>query len=105
MLSLFQINVMQGKLTIVAMIIISYLSSCSNSGGNNQKTFCDTVCMKDSIKFRDEQSKFRPYVFISAKNCMADTLRWGYSGGSKTSIAFQKYKLNKDFTRCFIYDT
>jgi hypothetical protein len=96
---------MQGKLTIVAIIILSYLSSCSNSGGNNQKTFCDTVCLKDSIKFRDEQNKFKPYVFISAKNCGADTLRWGYAGGSKTSIAFQKYKLNKDFTRCFIYDT
>ena len=96
---------MQGKLIIISFILISYLSSCSNSGGANQKSFCDTVCLKDSIKFRDEQNKFRPYVFISAKNCMADTLKWGYARGSKTSMAFQKYKLNKDFTRCYFNDT
>ena len=96
---------MQGKLTIAALIIISWLSSCSNSDGGNQKTFCDTVCQEDSMKFKDEQNKFKPYVYISAKNCRADTLKWGYSGADKTSIAFQKYKLNKDFTRCFINDT
>jgi hypothetical protein len=85
--------------------MITYLSSCSNSGGGNQKTFCDTVCLKDSIKFRDEQNKFRPYVLISAKDCKADSLKWGYAGGTKTTIDFKKYKLNKDFTRCFFNDT
>jgi len=91
--------------SIAALAILSYLSSCSNSGGGNQKTICDTVCLKDSIKFRDDQNKFKPYVFISAKNCNADTLRWGYVGGPKTSLSFKKYKLNKDFTSCFINDT
>jgi hypothetical protein len=106
MLSLFSNKIsMQGKFTIAAILFISLLSSCSNSGSNNQKTFCDTICQKDSIKFRDEENTMRPYVYISAKDCRSDSLKWGYAGGTKTTIDFRKYKLNKDFTRCFINDT
>jgi hypothetical protein len=96
---------MKGKLTIAAIVAVFFFSSCSNSGDGDKNALCDTVCQKDSIKFRDEQNKFRPFVFISAKNCKSDSLKWGYSGSEKTIIDFQKYKLNKDFTRCYINDT
>jgi hypothetical protein len=59
--------------------------------------------MKDSLKFIDNNSKLKPYVYISAKNCTGDTLTWGYIGQNK-NILFN-YKLNKDYTRCFIKDT
>jgi len=59
--------------------------------------------MKDSLKFMDNNSTLKPYVYISAKNCAGDTLTWGYTGQNK-NILFN-YKLNKDYTRCFIKDT
>lgn len=96
---------MQGKLTIAALLLLTYLSSCSNSGTGKQKPLCDTICQKDSIKYIDAQNKFKPYVYISAKDCKSDSLKWGYSGGTKTTLEFRKYKLNKDFTRCYINDT
>jgi hypothetical protein len=59
--------------------------------------------MKDSLKFIDNNSRLKPYVYISAKNCTGDTLTWGFEGQNK-NIEFN-YKLNKDYTRCFIRDT
>jgi len=96
---------MQGNLTIIAFLFVVYLSSCSNSGSSDKVAFCDTACQRDSIKFRDESNKFRPYVYISANNCRSDSLKWGYAGGTKTTIDFKKYKLNKDYIRCFFNDS
>jgi hypothetical protein len=59
--------------------------------------------MNDSLKFIDNNNPLNPYVYISAKNCVGDTLTWGFRGQNK-NIQFN-YKLNKDFTRCVIKDT
>jgi len=78
--------------------------SCNNKNSTATKaTFCDTVCMQDSMKFIDNNNKLQPYVYISAKNCSGDTLTWGFIGQNK-NIPFD-YKLNKDYTRCYIRDT
>jgi len=59
--------------------------------------------MQDSVNFIDNNNKLKPYVYVSAKNCSGDTLTWGFIGQNK-NIPFD-YKLNKDFTRCYIKDT
>jgi hypothetical protein len=59
--------------------------------------------MQDSLKFIDNNNKLKPYVYISAKNCNGDTLTWGFIGQNK-NIPFE-YRLNKDYTRCYIKDT
>jgi len=102
--SLFEINNMQLKLTIASIFIFSILFSCKNSA-NGGATFCDTACLKDSIKFIKEASKLQPFVMITAANCKADSLKWGRLG-YRRSIEFpNKLKLNKDFAKVFYNDT
>lgn len=94
---------MQSRLIIVITLFTGSILSCKNNSSTSKASFCDTVCMKDSIKFMNTTNKLKPYVYISANNCTGDTLTWGYSGQNK-NIPFN-YKLNKDYTRCFIKDT
>jgi hypothetical protein len=90
------------KLTFILSGFVFMFSSCKNSA-TGKAGFCDTVCMKDSLKFIDNNHPLKPYVYVSAENCMGDTLTWGFIGQNK-NIPFN-YKLNKDFTRCLIKDT
>jgi len=95
---------MQLRTIFITLLIFVIILSCSNKKSSSTKTsFCDTACMKDSLKFTEETNKLKPYVYISAQNCKGDTLTWGYSGQNK-NIAFN-YRLNKDYTRCFFKDT
>ena len=92
------------KSIIVPSAVTLIFLSCNNKSSTTTKaSFCDTVCMQDSVKFIDNNNKLKPYVYISAKNCSGDTLTWGFIGQNK-NILFD-YKLNKDFTRCYIKDT
>ncbi len=95
---------MQLKSIIIFFLILFTVLACKNKNSASGKTsFCDTVCMKDSLNFIDSSSKLKPYVFISVKNCTGDTLTWGYTGQNK-NIEFN-YRLNKDYTRCYFKDT
>jgi len=92
------------KLVSIISALVFFMLSCSNKNAvRARRSFCDTVCMSDSLKFFDNNNRLHPYVFISAKDCTGDTLTWGYEGQNK-NIQFN-YKLNKDYTRCLIKDT
>ncbi|SRR6266496_903452 len=90
------------RLTLLLSPLVFAFLSCKNSA-TGKASFCDTVCMNDSLKYINNDHSLKPYVFISAKNCAGDTLTWGFRGQNK-NIPFN-YKLNKDFTRCIIKDT
>ena len=95
---------MHSKPILVLSAAVIIFLSCNNKNSTTTKaSFCDTVCMQDSLKFIDNNNKLKPYVYISAKNCNGDTLTWGFIGQNK-NIEFP-YRLNKDFTRCYIKDT
>jgi hypothetical protein len=95
---------MQLRLIVIIPALALTVLSCSNKTSSSAKTsFCDTVCMKDSLNFVDETNPLKPYVFISAKNCDGDTLTWGYEGQNK-NILFN-YRLSKEYTRCYFKDT
>jgi hypothetical protein len=101
------------RVFIIPALAISLLAlsfGACKSSSNGAKTFCDTACLKDSIKFTGEQ-KLKPYVYISASNCMADTITWSYSGmgvNKKESVSYfagREVHLNRDFVKCFFKDT
>jgi len=95
---------MHPKFTIVLSAATIIFLSCNNKNSTTTKaSLCDTVCMQDSLKFIDNNNQLKPYVYISAKNCSGDTLTWGFIGQNK-NIPFE-YRLNKDYTRCYIKDT
>ena len=91
------------RLTITLLLPACLLLSCKSRNASAKPSFCDTVCMQDSLKFIDSSNKLKPYVFISAKNCTGDTLTWGYSGQGR-NIAFN-YRMNKNYSRCYFRDT
>lgn len=84
-------------------------SSCSNS--KDAKPFCTTTCQTDTIKFINEDHKLRPYIYISAANCLPDSVIWSYSGlGTNRKLSFSdfgghKFNLNKSYMDAYFNDT
>jgi hypothetical protein len=75
------------------------------------KPFCNATCQEDTIKFKNEQHALKPYVYISAANCMPDSVIWSYSGlGTNRKLSFtdfggSKFKLDPNYVTCVINDT
>jgi hypothetical protein len=94
------------------LVIIAAALSFSSCGSSSSKpqTFCDTSCLNDSLKFAGTHT-LKPYVYISAKDCHADSIAWSYTGmgvNRKTGFTYllnTTVNLNKDFVRCFFKDT
>ncbi len=94
---------------IAALLLINWsFSSCKSSA---PPSFCDTVCLKDSIKFINEEHPLKPYLYISARNCNADTITWSYTDmGNNRKLGLENLlgtgvKINKDAVSCYIKDT
>ena len=102
-------NMKHWIIPVIAISIISFFISCKSSG-SGEKTFCDTACFKDSVKFTGN-FKLIPYVYISASNCMADSLIWSYKGmGVNRKVGLADFlnntvHFNKNYVRCYINDT
>ena len=83
-------------------------SECGSSG--KPQAFCDTVCIKDTLKYTGNHS-LKPYVWLTAKDCKIDSLVWSYYGmGSNQKVKLSTFmntelNLNKDYIRCVITDT
>ena len=90
----------------VAVLLLAATVSCNNKAAEGPKLFCDTVCLKDTLKFTGTHEK-QPTVFITAKNCQAGTIIWSYKGmgaDHKTGFTYllgASVNINKDFIRCF----
>lgn len=96
-------------LIVPAIAIVVAFSSCKSSP-SKPKNFCDTPCLKDTLKFTGTH-KLKPYVYITPGNCMADSIIWSYTGmetNRKTGLTYllnATVNINKDYLRCFIKDT
>ena len=92
-------------LLIISAILIS---GCNNP---DPKPFCTTTCQTDTLKFIKEDHKLRPYLYISAKECLPDSVIWSYSGlGMNRKLSFNdfgghKFNLNKSFMNAYFNDT
>lgn len=95
---------------LLLAIPVMFFTSCGNSG-SGAKMFCDTTCQKDTIKFVNEEHKLKPYIYISASNCLPDSVIWSYSGlGANRSLSFDdfgghKFNLNSSYMSCYFNDT
>lgn len=93
------------------LAIISILISCGDKKSTTAKMFCDTTCQTDTIKFIDETHKLQPYLYISANNCLPDSVIWSYSGlGNNRKLSFDdfgghKFNLNKSNMYAYFHDT
>jgi len=97
---------MKTLFAILAILVMAATVSCNNTTTPAPKLFCDTVCLKDTIKFTGTHEK-QPMVFITAKDCRADSIIWSYKGmgaDRKTGITYllnATVNINKDFIRCY----
>lgn len=95
-------------LAIAAALFLPFFS-CKNSGG--PATFCDTACIRDTIRFSDNNSPFHPFVNIAPKDCNADMVIWSYDGMDVTrktdleGLIGTTLKLNKDFMTAYFKDS
>ncbi len=98
-------------LLAIAFAFVTTISfvACKSSTADGPATFCDTVCLTDSLKFQGDH-KSEPLVYITAKDCKADSIIWSYKSlGSFRKTGFEyligtKVNINKDFIRCFFKD-
>jgi hypothetical protein len=90
-------------------ILLWNFTACKSSSA--PPSFCDTACLKDTIKFSDEANPLKPYVYISARNCNADSLIWNHldMGVNRkmgvVDLVGAPVKLNPSAIACFIKDT
>src|SRR5688500_7326317 len=93
------------------LIMMAWTFGSCKSSPSSPPTFCDTSCLKDSIKFTKEEHPLKPYVFISAANCVADTITWSFidMGINRkmglSDLVGTEVKLTNDNVSCFIKDT
>jgi len=85
----------------IALIVAFSMGGCKSSSADGPKLFCDTACLKDTLKFAGDHAT-KPFVYITSNNCKGDSITWGYTGAAarKTKFDYQDAKLNKDFARC-----
>ncbi|MBL0232907.1 MAG: hypothetical protein IPQ08_04490 [Chitinophagaceae bacterium] len=89
-----------------AALIISGLTSCGTSSGKPQ-SFCDTVCIKDSIHFKGSHP-LKPEVILLPQDCGIDSILWTYDGMGfyrKVDLGYSNVKLNPAFISCLFRDT
>lgn len=98
---------MRTPVTFLAAAILCAAAGCTSSSSKGPKTFCDTVCFRDTQKFTGP-GEFQPYISISARNCRPDKIIRGYKGlGASLTIDFPfgEVRVNKDYIRCLFSDT
>jgi hypothetical protein len=94
----------------IAIITLGWsFSACKSNSG--LPSFCDTACVTDTIKFSNDTHPLKPFVHISPRNCVGDTIIWSYTDmgvDRKMGLADlvgAPVKLNKTAIDCFIKDT
>lgn len=101
---------MRAAILLIIAVAFAFAFSRCGSSGEKPKAFCDTACLKDTLKYTSDH-KLKPYVYITPKNCLADSVIWSYKGmGINRKISLpdfmnKKLYLNKDRIRAFINDT
>jgi hypothetical protein len=98
-------------LAIAVITIITALASSSCNSSSGPATFCDTTCMKDTLKFTKDDHPLKPYVYISVKDCNAESVIWSYDGMGVnrklglTDLLGATLHLDKKFMRVYFNDT
>ncbi len=95
---------------LVVLISPVFFVACGNKAPVAAATFCDTTCSSDTLRF-DGESKLKPYVSVSQKNCIADTLTWTHDAlPSKRQMQLpglldNTVRVNRSAMNCYFKDT
>lgn len=87
-----------------------FFASCNNSSGETAKTFCDTTCSNDSIKFTGDH-ELKPRVILTFNNCVADSITWTHDALTANrqmhmgTLLDKLVRINQSAISCFIKDT
>lgn len=87
-----------------------FFVACNNQSSSVAKTFCDTTCSGDSLKFKGEHN-LKPRVSVSIKNCIADSISWTHDALPANrqmhmgTLLGNLVRLNASAFSCFIKDT
>lgn len=98
------------RFLIIPILVVAAAFSFGSCGSSSSKTFCDTTCNNDTLRFTIEHPD-HPFVYISVKNCAPDSITWGNDmmlNNRKmkfSDMTGEELKLNKNFVRSYIKDT
>jgi len=92
------------NLLLILVASSAFFTSCQNSAKG--KTFCDTTCSNDSIKFTGNKDQ---KLSISIKSCKPEAIIWE-NKNNKRIIEFNDYinkdvKMNPSFVNCAFGDS
>jgi hypothetical protein len=96
------------RIFILLPLAALFFASCNNNAKG--KTFCDTTCKSDPIKFTGDD-QFNQSLQINIKNCNPDTVSWTHKGMYISrqivlpSYVDQDVKLNASMVACAFQDT
>ena len=96
---------------LLLLTVAAALFACGDKKAVGEKPFCDTACLQDTIKFMKEDHKLKPYLYISTKRCLPDSVIWSYKGlGTNRKLSFddfglKKFPVNKDHMTVYFGDT
>lgn len=97
------------RITLLILSATILLTACNNNA-KTAKTFCDTTCNSDTIRFQGNE-QFKQSLTIGIKNCKPDTLSWTH-GKILTSRQVQlpdflghDIKINKAAVNAVFQDT
>ena len=66
---------MRYLLSFIVIICLVYTNSSCSSKSSGPATYCDTACLKDTLKF-EEKIPDNLRVYITVRNCKADSIQW-----------------------------
>lgn len=93
-------------LLLIAIAAI-FFASCNNNS-KTAKTFCDTTCTNDSIRFKGNGS-LEQTLTIGIKDCLPDTITWGNKTVNRKIRMFEylgkEVRMNPSFTDCAFQDS
>lgn len=90
--------------------VITLAASCGEKAAEAKQTFCDTTCNSDTLLFEGAH-RLKPFVTISQRNCLADTLTWSHNQLETNrqmqipSLLDNPVRINKSAVSCYIKDT
>ena len=90
--------------SVIAILSLTINHGCKSSSGSDED--CKAACPDDTLKFSNNNHPLEPYVYVSVKDCKADTAIWSYKGmGVNRKLELPAVQLNKDRVHCVINDT
>jgi hypothetical protein len=97
-------------LFLFVLFLFVVATGCGDKVATAAASFCDTTCNSDTLRF-EGGGKLQPYVSISQKNCLADTLTWTHEAlPSKRQMQVptlldNPVRVNKAAMNCYFKDT